>query len=492
MFSYKSSSSASKKNNTSSKSSSQYKSYTISQLIGFMDDLTDYINPIGLTEKKSGEEFIIRHKELSDFQGCRLSDFLQLSMCDIFPASFMFERFLSAIQVALRNAAPQQLEWEKKQLTESMKSFFGNFSYEEIKQLGSPQFIRKIVMQLIPKEKSIYDYVDSSLYSLLPNLPTPSFVQGYQIECANKYCEIPKVLLKEVDLKAAMELSSYDSNDPIEGYWADPDEEILTLAGNKNVPLSNIRASILNKKEKNNSNWRYPVPCETPWPGKTEFLECLHALEEISRNVDKKIMVENKKMILNLFKDSSDKTKKRAGVFLNMLLSGNVEARQPHGPAAERLPLENKGSTETVIKLKNGKILAWTAAYGEYVKNYNIVPSRNFLVLFQAMLKDCREFYSEHAVKFKEMLSQLNLSEDKSAEGSVKPTSTLNSDDVSQNLSRLSLNNPCLPLYTSQLASSNVNNYIDLTVDESPIAESNKEQKSEEYKIDPRKNPKKR
>jgi len=87
---------------------------------------------------------------------------------------------------------------------------------------------------------------------------------------------------------------------------------------------------------------------------------------------------------------------------LNTLIDNSIFSI-PHlnmfnGCAGTRLPLDKiskdwAGCKEFSIQLKDGRNFAWTQALKWYVRDYNIVPSREFLSQFTDFLKECQEHH---------------------------------------------------------------------------------------------------
>jgi hypothetical protein len=240
--------------------------------------------------------------------------------------------------------------------------------------------------------------------------------QEYAAELISQWSTFPPVLLQPVDLKAAIASSPYRKQANVEGYWENNyvNDEVFSFAeklksgapnpGSWNPnKLQALRdkittENIMKNKESVSEAHRYPIPEVKPWPNQDKFLACFEALEAIAMNPESKSY--RIRFVNTHFPRLS----------LDDLLHLNVvNYYMDHGVthSSSRLPLsgdskETAGSGQFSICFPDpdhgGTInLEWTQGLCMYIREYNILPSAEFLIKVDKFLRVCHTHYLTQA-----------------------------------------------------------------------------------------------
>ncbi|OAI47922.1 hypothetical protein AYO45_05470 [Gammaproteobacteria bacterium SCGC AG-212-F23] len=342
-----------------------------------IDDGAVNYSPYGLLPilrlTRNSNEILVTYLINDGLNGVYFHDLCELSKTHLNVAKELIRLYFEAID--------KQFHYEQNRL---LQNFFSNASYQDLLRISSKHFL----------------WASISLPAIIKfNPPFLKDTANDLIE--EKYCTTTNVFEKHlnIDLKEAISQSRYQSQPKCEGYWKDEyrNEAAYNLAFSKRAQLNTTEdkkqlLETLQKmtlEEKINDSYRLPVPETKPWQGQEALIECLAELEKRSllhgqaqetqiRNRISIIIPSHKANTLDLLEFHIIQHS-RTGFAMPRLPSLNPEQKR----------IDNSGS-EFRIKLSNGKYLSWTDALINYIKYYNIIPSKEFLENFQQFLLDCK------------------------------------------------------------------------------------------------------
>jgi hypothetical protein len=311
-----------------------------------------------------------------------------------------------------------------------LSRFFGQTTFQEL-HVQYPEDAKMIVRLLL-------DSRETMPFQSTPNFrglrKAPAILLQYADYLAHQQTALPAVLLQEIDLQQAFQLSSYKSVSPclynssfsVEGYWTGNRRNLNAFNfAEKNIQqdklspeaLTLLRSFIL-ETEKPGEHHRYPLPEATPWKDMDKVLAVLKTLAAMSIH-----RPEDTRAILSLRIHDPE--------LVNNLLLMNLDCYHyiGHKCVVDALPIKGEGEgegeakVEYTAKMPDGGELMWADMLPAYMERYNIVPAADFLLNLVNFTLYCSNEFRNAADKVKTYLSEHPLQ----LEDDIRPAAALRS-----------------------------------------------------------------
>ena len=281
-----------------------------------------------------------------------------------------------------------------------LQQFFGNTTYIQLHGVN-PYLARRFMRFLLDNRETLSSDTVPNFRGMAKAPAVLLQFADYLADCQTKF---PRELLENGKITESIASCDYKnipqsvrSKMRVEGSFGlkPADKNVYEMAKKKiqNAPngqltsadLKELRKAVFERNILDHQLDRYPVPEQMPWQGQKELLDGLRILEGMMQ-----YRTDENRVFLRLRITDEE--------LINKLLITNVRSTSyiGHYVDMEKLPLglfNGISRNEYFVTMPSGRTFAWTESLSKYIEKYNVLPSKEFFILFDNLVSDCRKHY---------------------------------------------------------------------------------------------------
>jgi len=294
-----------------------------------------------------------------------------------------------------------------------LQQFFANTTYVQLHGIN-PFVARRFMRFLLDSRETLSSDTVPNFRGMAKAPAVLLQFADYLADCQTKF---PRELLENGKITESIASCYYKtlpqsvrSKMRVEGsFGLKTDKTVYELAEKKikNAPngklspedLKELKKAVLERNILYHQLTRYPVPEPMQWEGQRELLNALSVLEGMTQYPTE----ENRVFLRLRIADEQ---------LINCLLITNVRSARYicHDQDMEKLPslglFNGISFTEYFVNMPSGRTFAWTESLSKYIEKYNVLPSKEFLILFDNLVSDCWKNYLPAAGRLATYLQQ--------------------------------------------------------------------------------------